>query len=67
MPERLPPTRRSRDPRDPRDPRDDFLFALCEAGKVDWLVTGNKDDLLVLGSYGAARIVTEVDFIAKNL
>ncbi len=50
MPEALPPVRRS------PDPRDDFLLALCEAGKADWLVTGDKDDLLALGRHGPARI-----------
>ena len=59
MPDRLPPTQRS------RDPRDDFLLALCAAGKVDWLVTGDKDDLLVLGSHGTARIVTAAAFMAQ--
>src|SRR3546814_4384625 len=34
MPERLPAVQRS------RDPRDDFLLGLCEAGRADWLVTG---------------------------
>ncbi|MEO8723333.1 MAG: putative toxin-antitoxin system toxin component, PIN family [Sphingobium sp.] len=59
MPERLPPIQRS------RDPRDDFLLALCETGKADWLVTGDKDDLLALGHHGTARIVTAADFMAQ--
>lgn len=40
------------------DPCDDFLLALCEAGRADWLVTGDRDDLLVLGRHGPTRIVT---------
>ena len=60
MPAVLPPTTRS------RDPRDDFLLALCEAGDADWLVTGDKDDLLALGQHGRARIVTASDF-ARHL
>jgi uncharacterized protein len=40
------------------DPRDDFLLALCEAASADWLVTGDKDDLLALKRYGSTRIVT---------
>ncbi len=51
MPASLPHVRRS------PDPRDDFLLALCEAGPADWLVTGNKDDLLALERHGPARIV----------
>ena len=59
MPERLPPVERS------RDPRDDFLLALCEAGAVDRLVTGDKDDLLALQRHGAATIVTAAAFAAE--
>lgn len=40
------------------DPLDDFLLALCEAGRVDRLVTGDKSGLLVLGRHGGAQIVT---------
>lgn len=59
MPERLPPVERS------RDPRDDFLLALCEAGAADRLVTGDKDDLLVLQRHGIAAIVTAVSFATE--
>jgi len=31
------------------DPTDDFLLALSEGGKADYLVTGDKSGLLVLG------------------
>jgi putative PIN family toxin of toxin-antitoxin system len=50
MPDALPAVERS------NDPRDDFLLALCEAGSADWLVTGDKNDLLALGRHGATRI-----------
>jgi uncharacterized protein len=50
MPPALPAVERS------IDPRDDFLLALCEAGSVDWLVTGDKDHLLALGRHGTTRI-----------
>ncbi len=40
------------------DPRDDFLLALCEAAMVDWLVTGDKNDLLALRRHGTTQIVT---------
>ena len=59
MPEWLPPVERS------RDPRDDFLLALCEAGAADRLVTGDKNDLLVLQRHGAATIVTAAAFAAE--
>lgn len=60
MPERLPPVERS------RDPRDDFLLALCEAGKADWLVTGDKDDLLALASHAETAIVTATHFAREQ-
>ena len=60
MPERLPPVERS------RDPRDDFLLALCEAGKVDWLVTGDKDDLLALVRHAETAIVTAALFAREQ-
>lgn len=44
------------------DPRDDFLLALCEAGRADWLVTGDKADLLVLERHDRARIGTAAQF-----
>lgn len=56
MPGALPPVERS------RDPDDDFLLALCEAGEADWLVTGDKNDLLALGRHGRTRIVTAAAF-----
>src|SRR3546814_4561322 len=40
------------------DPRDDFLLGLCEAATADWLVTGDKDDLLSLKRHAGAGIVT---------
>jgi len=55
LPELLPPIERS------RDPRDDFLLALCEKADADWLVTGDKADLLALGRHGRAGIVTAGD------
>lgn len=60
MPSALPDVRRS------PDPRDDFLLGLCEAGHADWLVTGNKDDLLALERHGPSRIVTAVE-LAEQL
>jgi len=56
IPAKLPPVQRS------RDPKDDFLLALCDAAKSDFLVTGDKDDLLSLKRYGATQIVTAATF-----
>ena len=56
MPAKLPAVQRS------PDPRDDFLLALCEAGRADWLVTGDKADLLSLGNHGNTRVVTAATF-----
>jgi len=47
------------------DPTDDFLLALCEAGKADYLVTGDKSGLLALSRHHATRIVSAGDFAAR--
>lgn len=60
MPETLPHMRRS------PDSRDDFLLGLCQAGSADWLVTGDKDDLLALKSHGNTRIVAAM-MLAEQL
>ena len=46
------------------DPTDDFLLALSEAGKADYLVTGDKSGLLSLSRHRATRIVSARDFAA---
>ncbi len=40
------------------DPADNFLFAMAQAGEVDYLVTGDKEDVLALGQHGRTQIVT---------
>ena len=40
------------------DPTDDFLLGLSEAGKADYLVTGDKSGLLVLKRHRSTRIVS---------
>jgi putative PIN family toxin of toxin-antitoxin system len=45
-----------------RDPNDDKFLALAIAGQADYLVTGDKD-LLVLSRIGATPIVTPSDFL----
>ena len=51
-------------PRVERSPdlTDDFLLALSEAGKADYLVTGDKSGLLALTRHQATRIVSARDF-----
>jgi putative PIN family toxin of toxin-antitoxin system len=54
----LPPVQRS------PDPNDDFLLALSEAGRADYLVTGDKSGLLSLRRHKVTRIVSVRDFAA---
>jgi len=44
------------------DPTDDFLLALSEGGQADYLVTGDKSGLLVLGRHKTTRIVSTREF-----
>lgn len=44
------------------DPGDDYLLALAEAGKADYLVTGDKRGLLALARHKSTRITTARDF-----
>jgi predicted nucleic acid-binding protein len=53
----LPRVRRS------PDPDDDFLLALSEAGKADYLVTGDKSGLLSLRRHKSTQIVCATDFV----
>lgn len=46
------------------DPTDDFLLALCEAGKADYLVTGDKSGLLSLTRHKRTRMISTSDFSA---
>ncbi len=46
------------------DPTDDFLLTLSEAGKADYLVTGDKSGLLVLHHHKGTQIVSARDFAA---
>jgi len=55
-----PLTRVKRSP----DRTDDFLLGLAEAGKADYLVTGDKSALLALVRHKATRIVSARDFAA---
>ncbi len=46
------------------DPDDDYLLALSEAGKADYLVTGDKGGLLDLDAHKGTRIISARDFAA---
>lgn len=45
-----------------RDPKDDFLLALADKVSADYIITGDKD-LLVLKKYKECRILTAKDFL----
>lgn len=48
------------------DPFDNYLLATALAGAEDFLVTGDKRDLLGLNVYQRTRIITVRDFLALN-
>jgi putative PIN family toxin of toxin-antitoxin system len=48
-----------------RDPWDNFLLALAEKGAADFLVTGDKADLLTLGQHRKTTIVTARQFLDR--
>lgn len=47
-----------------RDPKDNFLLDLAEKAKADFLVTGDRD-LLILNPFKKTQIVTPADFEAQ--
>lgn len=57
--DRLPHVNRS------ADPLDDYLLALCEAGRADFLVTGDKAGLLALGTHAGTTILTARAFLDR--
>lgn len=48
------------------DPDGDHLLALAIAGRADFLVTGDKHDLLAIGRYAGTRIVTVRDLLVTT-
>ena len=48
------------------DPYDNYLLAMATAGAADFLVTGDKRDLLSLKLYQGTRILTVRDFLTLN-
>jgi len=57
VPDRLPVVDRS------RDPNDNFLLAMAEAGAADYLVTGDKRDVLALKRHGNTIILTAKEML----
>lgn len=49
-----------------RDPKDDYLLLMAKKGKADVLITGD-DDLLALGRFGSARILSPRTFMDEFL
>ena len=45
------------------DPYDNYLLAMAAAGSADFLVTGDKRDLLGLRVHERTRVVTVRDFL----
>jgi putative PIN family toxin of toxin-antitoxin system len=48
------------------DPYDNYLLAMATAGTADFLVTGDKRDLLSLRLHEGTRIVTVREFLTLN-
>jgi predicted nucleic acid-binding protein len=46
-----------------QDPADNFLLAMAEAGTADYLVTGDKRDVLSLKTHGTTHIVNATDML----
>lgn len=59
MIESLPHVRRS------PDSTDDFLLALCEAGNADYMVTGDKNGLLILERHKNTLIISARHFVGS--
>lgn len=47
------------------DADDDHLLAIARGGTADFLVTGDKRDLLLLGSYDGTKIISVREFLAQ--
>jgi len=54
---RLPVVERS------ADPADNFLLAMAEAGKADYLVSGDRRGVLALRRHGSTHLVLARDFL----
>jgi predicted nucleic acid-binding protein len=45
------------------DPYDNYLLAMAVAGTADFLITGDKGDLLALKTYEGTKILTTREFL----
>jgi predicted nucleic acid-binding protein len=48
------------------DPHDNYLLAMAVAGSADFLVTGDKHDLLALKLHEGTKIVTVREFLVLH-
>ena len=48
------------------DPDDNYLLAMASVGAADFLITGDKADLLSMGSYEGIKIATVRDFLTSS-
>lgn len=48
------------------DPNDNYLLAIAAAGSADFVMTGDKRDLLGIEVYEGTKIVTVRDFLAMH-
>jgi putative PIN family toxin of toxin-antitoxin system len=48
------------------DPFDNYLLAIAAGGRADYVITGDKRDLLVFDVFEGAKIVTVRDFLASR-
>lgn len=48
------------------DPYDNYLLAIAQAGRADFLITGDKRDLLALQVHEGSRILTVRDFLTMH-
>lgn len=48
------------------DPNDNYLLAMAASGSADFLVTGDKHDLLALGLFEGTKITTVRDFLVMH-
>jgi putative PIN family toxin of toxin-antitoxin system len=49
-----------------RDPFDNYLLAMAAAGSADFLVTGDKRDLLSLKLYQGIKLITVREFLVLH-
>lgn len=49
------------------DPKDDFLLVICLDGDAEYLLTGNKIDLLDLVQFHKTKIITLTEFLTTIL